>query len=293
MKNTRIEAIGYGETFLAYLIWGVLPIFWKQLTDLNSIEVISARIIGSFILLFVIVTIKGENDYKKYLKDRLKRKALVISGILISINWFIFIYAVNNNYVVQASFGYYINPIVSILIGMILLKEKMKTFQYVALSMVLIAVVYMGLGIGQFPWISLILAFSFGFYGFLKKKNHLNSTHSLMLELLVALPFLVIYVMITLVNGTSSYLSLNLYQWIFIVLAGVVTVVPLILFGNGAKKIPLSSVGIMQYLAPSMMLGIGVLMYNEPFTKTYQISFLLIWIGVIFYMTSLFRHKKS
>jgi len=287
------EVKGYIQTFLAYLIWGFLPLYWKQLGDLSSLEVIAYRIIGAFILLFIVVTIRKERTYISYIKDKKKRIALIMTGCLIAINWFVFIFAVNSNFVVQASFGYYINPIISIVIGVVLLKEKMTKLQVMSLTIVIVTVIYMAISIGQMPWISLILAFSFGFYGYLKKFYKLDSLHSLLLELLITLPFLLVFISIITVNGKGHLLKATPKMYLFMILAGVVTVIPLLLFSEGAKRIPLASVGILQYVAPTLMLLIGVVIYKEPFTLTYKISFVLIWIAVAIYMYSVFKNRKK
>jgi chloramphenicol-sensitive protein RarD len=287
------ESKGYVQTFLAYFIWGFLPLYWKQLGTLAAMEIMSFRIIGSFLLLLIIVTIRKEKIYVSYIKDRKKRVALLLTGSLIAINWFVFIFAVNSAFVLQASFGYYINPIISILIGVLLLKEKMNKLQVVSLSIVIITVVFMAISFGQVPWISLILAFSFGFYGYLKKIYKLDSLHSLLLELLIALPFLLIFMSVITINGTGHLLNATPKMYLFMALAGVVTVIPLLLFSEGAKRIPLASVGILQYIAPTLMLLIGVVIYKEPFTMTYKISFVFIWIAVGIYMYSVFRNRKK
>ncbi|MDA3845564.1 MAG: EamA family transporter RarD [Vallitaleaceae bacterium] len=287
------ESKGYVQTFLAYFIWGFLPLYWKQLGTLAALEIMSFRIICSFLLLLNIVTIRKEKIYVSYIKDRKKRVALLLTGSLIAINWFVFIFAVNSAFVLQASFGYYINPIISILIGVLLLKEKMNKLQVVSLSIVIITVVFMAISFGQVPWISLILAFSFGFYGYLKKIYKLDSLHSLLLELLIALPFLLIFMSVITINGTGHLLNATPKMYLFMALAGVVTVIPLLLFSEGAKRIPLASVGILQYIAPTLMLLIGVVIYKEPFTMTYKISFVFIWIAVGIYMYSVFRNRKK
>ena len=284
---------GYLYTFAAYVLWGLLPLYWKQLVHVSSMEVMAYRILGSFIFLIMLLTLLRQSQYKDYLRDSRKRSGIFLAGILIAVNWFVFIFAVNSGYIVQASFGYYINPLVSIAFGVLFLKERMTRLQTAAIVMVVATVVYLGVGIGQFPFISLTLALSFGGYGLIKKKMHLDSLHGLLLETIVLVPFMLFYLGSTVVRNTNHLLTDSWISKGFMLLAGFVTVVPLFLFAEGAKRIPLSSVGILQYIAPTMMLFIGVVVYHEAFTTTHAVSLGILWIAIVLYMVSLFRRTTA
>lgn len=281
---------GYIYVFLAYLIWGILPIYWKQLQSLNAVELLAIRIIMATITLIAIVYMTKKIYFINYLKNKNTRHKLLLSSFLISVNWGVFIYAVNSGYVIQASLGYYINPLVSVFLGIFVMKERLTKTQYFAIFLALIGVLYMAISHGQFPWISLLLAFSFALYGLLKKLYQLDSLNSLLTETIFLVPFMIIALIFG-DNGGAWVVSSNLYEWIFILLAGVITVIPLILFSEGAKRIPLSAVGFLQYLEPTLMLVIGVLLYGEEFTIQHGISFGFIWLGLIIYSVTVI--KKS
>lgn len=283
---------GYIYVFTSYLIWGILPIYWKQLSILSSVELLAIRIIMATVSFIAIVYITKNIHFIDYLKNKKTRLQLLLSSFFIAINWGVFIYAVNSGYVVQASLGYYINPLVSVFLGIFILKEKLSKIQYFAIFLALIGVLYMTISNGQFPWISLLLAFSFALYGLLKKLYQLDSLNSLLAETIFLLPFMIFALAFGDERG-QWVLSSSLYEWIFILLAGVVTIVPLFLFSEGAKRIPLSAVGFLQYIEPTLMLTIGVLLYGEEFTLQHGISFGFIWLGLIIYSVSNFTQYLS
>ena len=282
---------GYGMALASYVIWGVLPIYWKQLSYLGSLRLLSVRIMMTALCLIVFVHIQKNPLYLSYLKDSKIRLQLLVTSILIGLNWGIFVFAVGNGFVVQASLGYYINPLISMFLGIVLLKEHLSKAQKMAIGSALLGVVYLTLSYGTFPWISIVLAFSFGLYGFFKKTYQLDSLNSLAVEALYILPFVLIFIFRTDpriwmgINGTLDY------RFILIILAGIVTIVPLVLFAEGAKRIPLSAVGFLQYIAPTMMLVIGVMMYGESFTIHHGISFIFIWLGLVIYSVSLLKPR--
>ncbi|PKM49817.1 MAG: EamA family transporter RarD [Firmicutes bacterium HGW-Firmicutes-7] len=284
---------GYILAGLSYALWGILPLYWKQLTSCSPVEILANRIIGAFILLIVIILITKKKGFGGYLRDRKKRMGLIITGTLLTINWFIFIFAVNSNHVVEASLGYYINPLISVLLGMVVLKEKMSKLQILALLFAFCGVMYMTLSYGIFPWISIVLATTFALYGLLKKIHGLDSILSLLGEVMIILPIMITYSMVQWYKGDNQLFVGDIKVVIFILLSGVVTVIPLYLFAEGTKRIPLSSVGFLQYIAPTLMLLIGVFVYGEAFTYAHKISFVFIWIAVILYAVSLIRNKKS
>lgn len=293
MKQSNNPIKGYILAILSYTIWGILPLYWKQLSSCTPLEILANRIIGSFIFLFVIILITKKKGFIEYLKDPKKRVALILTGVLLTINWFIFIVAVNSNHVVEASLGYYINPIISVLLGMIVLKEKMNKIQTLALIFAFCGVTYMTVSYGKFPWISIVLATTFALYGLLKKMHGLDSILSLMGEVMIILPIMIAYTTILWFKGENQLFAGDMKVVLFILFSGVVTVVPLYLFSEGTHRIALSSVGFLQYIAPTMMLLIGVFVYGEAFTYTHKISFAFIWVAVILYAISIINSKKS
>ncbi|MDF1618342.1 EamA family transporter RarD [Petrocella sp. FN5] len=289
--ESKLDIRGYALVFSSYVMWGLLTFYWKQLTMLLPFEVLSTRIIFSFVTMGLVLMWKKNRLFISYLTQPNKRKILILTSILIMANWVIYIYAVSSDQIVQASLGYYINPLVSILLGLLLLKERITRLQMIAVGFALAGVLYMTFGYGRFPWISIAVAMSFGFYGYTKKKESLDTLNSLFVEMMMGLPFALVYITWLNSNGGSHFLTVSAWVTFLMCLSGVVSIVPLLCFTEGAKRIPLSSVGFLQYIAPTLMLLIGVLVYDEPFTSEQLFSFILIWIGLSLYTFSLIRTK--
>ncbi|MBN2878935.1 MAG: EamA family transporter RarD [Clostridia bacterium] len=285
---------GHIMAFAGYLIWGILPIYWHQLNSISAGVILVFRIILSAITLLIIVFAAKNVQFTSYFKDKFLRRRLALASLMISANWILFIYAVNNDYVLQASLGYYINPLISILLGIVFLREKLGKAKIVAISLAALGVGYMAVSLGSIPYISLALAFSFGLYGFIKKKLQLDSYNALLVETLMLSIPAAIYSLYLLLSGPFPVQNVSTLQIALILMAGVITCLPLILFNEGAKRIPLSSLGFLQYLTPTLMLLIGVFLYGEPFTKVHIVSFALIWAGYFIYIFSfIFSSKPS
>lgn len=277
-------------TFVAYVMWGIIPIYWKQLTMIGTLDLLTIRIIVSAITLIIVVFIGKKVVFTTYLKDPKIRIKLIVSACLISINWGVFVYAINAGFVLQASLGYYINPLVTVFLGIFIMKERLSKSQYISIILALIGVIYLAIAYGEFPWISIVLAFSFGFYGLVKKLYQLDSINSLLVETLYSMPVMLI-IMLFFGTDHSWIQQIGANEIIFILLAGIITSVPLLLFSEGAKRIPLSAVGFLQYIAPTLMLLVGVILYNENFTSAHVISFSFIWLGLVIYTVSVFKKK--
>lgn len=294
MKRKFALYEGYLLAFLSYLIWGILPVYWKQLSELSAIEIMANRVFWSAIFLVIMIRLLKKKGFLSYLKNKKTRMGLIATSLLITVNWSLFIYAVNSGKMVQASLGYYINPLVSVLLAMVVLKEKLKKPQIFAIFLAFLGVTYLAISAGVVPWISLILAISFAIYGLLKKIMALDSMISLLIELLITVPIAFLAFVQLAINGQNHFFTSDVKTVIFMILAGVVTVIPLYLFAEGAKKIPLSAIGFLQYIAPTMMLLLGVLLYGEKFTMTHAVSFALIWVGLLIYSgTVLWDMKKK
>lgn len=289
MEKSKIG--GYISAFGAYLLWGVLPIYWKQLGHLSATGLLGIRMIMTCITLLIVVHILKKPLYMSYIKTPKTRYRLMISSFFITVNWGIFIYAVNAGHMLDASLGYYINPLISVFLGIFILKEKLTKSQYISIALAFVGVIYLTLSYGKFPWIAMCLAFSFAFYGLLKKVYHLDSFNSLLVEVLYILPFMIYF---TMSSKTDVLFSGNVdYAFIFIIFAGVVTVIPLILFSEAAKRIPLSAIGFLQYIAPTLMLLIGVLIYGETFSIDHAISFGFIWLGLSIYTVTVIKNRNN
>ncbi|ASI34754.1 MULTISPECIES: EamA family transporter RarD [unclassified Exiguobacterium] len=285
---------GLFATLGAYVIWGLLPIYWKLLASVSSEAILANRIVWSFLFLLLLLYFqKALPKLTTAFKNQRTRRLFFLNGIIISMNWFIYIWAVNHNFIVEASLGYYINPLVSIVFGVFFFKEKLSRIEWIAILLATIGVLILTIGYGEFPWISLALAFSFGFYGVVKKQRPLEATVSLTLETLAPLPLALLFISYLGVQGTSTF-SHTPFVTAGLLLTGVITAVPLLLFGFGAQRIPYTVVGFLQFVAPTLSLAIGVLLYDEPFTRTHLVAFTFIWsAALVFTLNSLLIRKKQ
>lgn len=282
----------------AYLMWGLVPLYWKQIQYVSSVEILVGRVIWSF--LFTILFIVIIKQYKPMIADMKTIWAnkkhfflLFIASVFISLNWGIYIWAVNNNHLLQTSLGYYINPLISVLFGLIFFKEKISKATAVAVMIAAIGVGYQAILGGTIPWVSLTLAFSFAIYGVIKKKIPLDATRGLAIETLYILPIAFIGYIYLMQTSEVALFNVDWQTNLFLIGSGVVTALPLVLFAKGAQKIPLYLMGFIQFIAPTMSLLIGIFIYKEPFTLTEFITFCCIWLAVfIFSLSKIIEAKK-
>lgn len=290
------KKLGILYTIGSFGLWGILPIYWKALNDFSAGTILSHRIFWSFVFVLLIITYQKQWPMlKEVIKDRKRMTVVAAGSMLISANWFLYIWAVNNNHIVEAALGYYINPLVSVLLGMVFLKERLTRGPAIALSIAAAGVLFETVQYGQFPWVAVVLALSFGFYGLVKKTAGVNSNVGLALETLIVVPFALGYIIYSqIING--AILSVPTPSLLLFLFSGVVTALPLLLFAKGAQRIPLSTLGFIQYLAPSISLCLGIFLYGEAFTNVDIISFGLIWcaIGIFTWsQLSIFRPSKA
>ncbi|MFE6168812.1 EamA family transporter RarD [Viridibacillus arvi] len=292
-KKGILSALG------AYIIWGIFPLYWKGLQHVASEEVLAGRVIWSFILtlIFVVLLKQGKMllvDFKQLWQHPKSFWLLVTAAYLISLNWFLYIWAVNNNHIVESSLGYYMNPLVSVLLGIFFLKEKLSKAQVMSFIIAAIGVLILVISYGQIPWLSFGLALTFGVYGLLKKKVLVDATRGLVLETFFILPVAVAYYVYVYLHGNISFLHTDMKTDVLIIGTGIVTAVPLILFATGAQKIPLYLVGFIQYVSPTIMLFLGVIVYGESFSGIDLLSFSFIWVALIlFSITKIIEVRKS
>lgn len=293
--NQTKKGLAYG--ILAYVIWGILPIYWKLLSHYDAMIVLSHRILWSFVFMVILITFTKTwepfmLECKKLFKNRRRMLSMIIVALLISANWLVFIWAVQNGYVIQSSLGYYINPIINIILGVIFLQEKLNKSQIVACLLALIGVSFLTFYYGVFPWVSLSLAISFGLYGLLKKIANLHALYSLAIETMIVVPIVFIYFAIT--DHPIFIIDSHLWQEnILLILSGVATAVPLLLFGSAVKYLTYTTIGFLQYIGPTLMLLIGVFVYKEAFTYAHAFTFACIWLALIVYMTATFNQFKK
>lgn len=285
-----------GEFYIvsAYLLWGFLPIYWKVIKSINAPQIICHRIFWSFLLLFsVLFFIKKNRNFRKIFS----RKNILIyaaGSLILASNWTIYVWAVNSNLIVETSLGYFINPLLNVLMGVILLKEKLKSMQWLAIGLAATGVLYLTFIYGSFPWISLVLAFSFGLYGLIHKLGPLEAIEGLFLETGLLFVPVTALLMLFEARGTGAMGHVNFTQTFFLVFTGAATAVPLVLFNAGLRLIPLSVTGILQYIAPSLQFLVGVVIYKEPFTWSRFTGFVFVWTALIIFTTcSIREYRKS
>jgi chloramphenicol-sensitive protein RarD len=290
-KSKGIAAIS-----LAYIVWGLLPVYWKLLRAIAPDRIIAHRIIWSFVLMLLILLMtRRMKQLRAALGNRRDLLILGLAAVLVSVNWVTYIYAVNSGQLVAGSLGYYINPLISIALGTLVYKERFRPIQLIAIALAAAGVAVITLSVGQLPWISLVLATTFGIYGLLKKKVTLDAATGLTIETAILVPAALAWLIFAPASGLispaavsgSGYPAAGSPLLIAIIpLAGVVTAMPLLLFSVGTRVLDLSLVGFLQYLAPTLMLVLGVFAYGEPFTAAHAICFGLIWSGLILYTAS-------
>jgi chloramphenicol-sensitive protein RarD len=279
-----INTKGLLSAVSAYILWGLFPIYWKWLHHVPAGQILAHRISWSFIFLVVILTaIKDWKWLRQGLKDRRTIILFFSAAVLLSMNWFIYIWAVNSGHVVESSLGYFINPLVYVILGVFFLHEHLRKDQWIAVGLAAIGVIYLTVLYGRLPWIALSLAVTFGVYGLLKKIGALSSLRGLTLEtatmFLPALAFLIFEEII----GQAAFAHISPLTTFLLILAGPVTTIPLVLFGYGAQKIPLYMLGLAQYIAPTIQFFLGVIVYNEPFSPAQLVGFVLIWAALFVY----------
>ncbi len=299
MKNNNeastgrgIDKSGYLQALSAYIIWGLLPIYWKALKHVMPLQIMINRALWSFVLLFLISLIRKKNTFG-YLKDPKTFFKITAASIILSANWLTYIFAVNSGRILEASMGYYITPLVNISLGLIVFREKLTRIQYTAIAFATAGVLYKTIEYGRFPYISIFLALSFGLYGMFKKYFSLDSITGLMTETLILTPFGIAVIIYLQLKGLNSLFTVSLTTDLLLTGSGIITAVPLIMFAEGAKKIPMSAIGFLQYVAPTLMLLTGVFLYEEEFTVSHLITFSLIWTGLAVYTYSLFKSSNK
>ncbi|MCJ1655330.1 EamA family transporter RarD [Staphylococcus sp. NRL 16/872] len=279
----------------AHLLWGVLPIYWRLIGGISAFEILAYRIVLSmiFMILMVFVLRKSQTfqrDLNHLFTHPIQLVAIIVAGYVITINWGTFIWAVSNGHVLQSSLGYYINPLVSILLAFIFLKERFNKFESLAILFAAIGVLYMTIRVGEFPIISLMLAFSFGIYGLLKKLVQVEAISGITIECIVTAPAGLIY-MIYLWQTHQASVGLNMDTF-WLMFSGAVTAIPLILFSAGARRIPLSLTGFIQYVSPTLIFLLGIFVFKEQFDVHQFVTFIFIWIGIALYSISQYVKMK-
>jgi chloramphenicol-sensitive protein RarD len=268
----------------AYMLWGFLPIFWKSLESVSPLEIMGHRMVWSMVFLALVLSYRRQ--WRRLSIVARTGTALIPylgTACLLGINWFTYLWAVNHGYIVETSLGYFINPLINVLLGVIFLGENVRIWQWVSILVAASGVGWLTFSYGALPWIALTLAFSFGFYGLLRKIAALDALEGLSLEMAILFLPALVYLFFLESSGLQSFGHTGPVITILLVLAGVVTAVPLLLFAAGARRIKLITLGILQYMAPTLQLLLGVFVYGEPFSQARMIGFGLIWLALLLY----------
>lgn len=270
----------------AYIIWGILPIYWNLVNEIGPFEILAHRIIWSAVFMLLLLTFTKQlsmfkNATIKLFKQKKMLLAIIAAGYIITVNWGTFIWAVNNHHVLQASLGYYINPLMSIFLAFIFLGERFSKAQWIGIALAFIGVIYMTFQVGEFPYVSILLATSFALYGLIKKVVDIDAFSSITIECIVTLPAALIYIFYLSQNDAITFGMNHSSGWLL--LSGAITAIPLILFSAGARRIPLSLTGFIQYIGPTLMFFIGIFLLGEHFDVDQLITFIFIWAGIILY----------
>jgi chloramphenicol-sensitive protein RarD len=294
MSNPVNRGVIYGAS--AYVTWGIIPIFWKfleQVGDVGAVEIVVHRIVWT--LVFAVAALGAWQRLPKLwavLKQPKVVLALAVSAILIAVNWGLFIWAVTADRIIDTSLGYYINPLVSFVLGVVWLGERLTKLQLVAIGLAVLGVLNQTVAVGYLPWISLALAFSFGFYGLIRKTVPVESLEGLTVEALLLAPLSLGYIVYLVSTGAGAFLHQGIGLDLLLILAGPLTAIPLLLFAAGARLVRLSTMGFLQYLAPSISLLVAVFLYHEPFTQAHAVTFALIWSALALVTWEAFRRER-
>lgn len=280
-----VQPSGIAFGFAAYGLWGLLPIYWKLFQDaLPAIEVLWHRLIWSALTLLLWMAL---NRRLGEIRDHLGKKKIIglqaLAGAIITTNWGLYIYSVVSDQIVEGSLGYFINPLVSVLLGVLIFNERLRVGQWIAVGIASVGVVYLTMAYGKFPWLALALAGTFAAYGVCKKKTRLTSVPGLTLETLAVAPVAVVALIFLNRSGQGHGLGANLGETVLILSLGVVTVLPLLFFAAAARRIPLSLIGLLQYTAPTLQFLIGVFIYHESFPPERAVGFVIVWTALVLF----------
>ena len=292
MTSTRRGTL-YGAA--AYLMWGLFPLYWPLLEPSGALEVLAHRVLWSLVVVAVLLAATGTlGSVRALARDRRRMLALAAAAVVIGVNWFTYIYGVTNERVVETSLGYFVNPIVTVLLGVLVLGERLRPAQWTALGLAFTAVVVLTVENGRPPWLALVLAFSFGTYGLIKKTVGVGAVEGLAVESAVLLPAAAVYVAVLGASGQGTFGSEGLGHAALLALSGLVTAVPLLAFAGAASRVSMTTLGVLQYLAPSIQFGLGVTLFDEPLPLAKLLGFVLVWAGLALFTADLVRsHRRA
>ena len=280
---------------LAYICWGLFPLYIKQIAHVPALEVVVHRSVWSLVFVLALLAVVGRfGRMRQVLRQPRVLGVFAVSALLLAINWLLYVWAVNGNRLLDASLGYFINPLFNVLLGYLVLHERPRRWQWVAVALAAAGVVWLTVALGQLPWVSLALALSFAVYGLLRKTAQLGALEGLALETLLLAPLTVGALAYILWRGDGAFLTGHSRDNWLLLLAGPLTAIPLLMFAAGARRVSLATLGLLQYLGPSIQFVLGVWLYHEPFSALRGVGFALIWCGLLVYSAeSLLRYRRA
>ena len=283
---------GFGFAFSAYLLWGFLPLYMKWLAHVPAVEIVAHRVLWSVPIAGLVLFLLGRTgDIGRVLKDPRSLAMGCVTAALISVNWGVYVWTISVDRTLDAALGYYINPLFSVFLGSVLLGERLKRLQWVAVAIATAAVAVLAYETGSLPWPALALTTTWGFYAYFKRSLPIGPNQGFLLEVLILTPFAIAYLIWLWLNGGGHFVPMAPDMWLLMG-CGVVTAVPLMLYANGAKGLRLTTIGIMQYIAPTMIMLVAVFVFKEPFGSARAIAFPMIWAALGLYTYSMFRSRK-
>ncbi|MCB1035459.1 MAG: EamA family transporter RarD [Acidobacteria bacterium] len=293
MSESRVSAAGVLYAIGAYGAWGVSPLYWKLLSDLPALEILAFRVLWGMVLLFLLLRWRGRVGelVRSFQSGRLLR-IFALSAFLIGINWYLYLYAVLQGHILQASLGYFINPLFNVLLGMLFLHERLRPAQWLAVGLAAVAVAQLAAQAGTFPWISLTLVLTFGIYGLVRKTAPADALLGMNLETAFLVPVAGSYVCLLAARGEARFVEADTSLLVLVAFTGVMTALPLLWFSNAARRLPLSTLGFFQYIAPTGQFLLAVFHYHEPFSALQLRSFVLIWIALAIFSFEAHRHHR-
>jgi chloramphenicol-sensitive protein RarD len=277
----------------AYVLWGTFPLYWPLLEPAGAVEILAHRIVWSAVtMLLILVAWRRTSQLRAVLIDRRTTMLLTVAAVTISFNWATYIWGVNNGRVVETSLGYFINPLVTVLMGVVILQERLRPLQWAALGVAGLAVVVLTLDYGRPPWVALVLAFSFGTYGLAKKQAGVEAVESLTFETLVLAPLALAYILWLVATGASNFGTHGLGHALLFTTTGIVTAIPLLLFGAAAIRVSMVSLGLLQYLAPIIQFALGVFLFHEDMPPGRWVGFGLVWLALAVFTVEALNHRR-
>lgn len=277
----------------AYAMWGLFPLYWTLLRPSGSVEILAHRVFWSLIVMTaLVVALRRRRKFVAILADPRTRTILMLAAVVIAVNWGAYIWGVNNGHVVETSLGYFINPLVTVLMGVVVLGERLRAVQWVAMAIATVAVVALTVELGRPPWVALVLAFSFGSYGLAKKQANAGAVESLALETLVMAPVALGYLLFLGSRGDSTFGTSGTGHALLLVSTGIVTAIPLICFGAAATRVSMTTIGLLQYLAPTLQFALGVFFFDEAMPPIRLAGYCLVWVALVIFTYEAVTHRR-